>query len=91
MCTEAVEKAVFSPPVLDSRAMGYYRLGRLQDALKDLDAALAINPEQTPTLFMRGIVRRELGDRDGDKDIREALARQPSLARTYARFGIEAK
>ena len=91
VCTEAVEKAVFSPPVLDSRAMGYYRLGRLQDALKDLEAALAINPEQTPTLFMRGIVRRELGDRDGDKDIREALARQPSLARTYARFGIEAK
>lgn len=90
VCTEAVEKAFFSAPVLDSRALGYYRLGRYQEALKDLEAALSVSPEQTPTLFLRGIVRKELGDRDGEDDIREALARQPSLARHYARFGIEA-
>ncbi|MEO6042230.1 MAG: hypothetical protein ABIP41_10040, partial [Croceibacterium sp.] len=88
LCTEAVEKADFSPPVLDSRAMGYYRLGRFADALKDLNAALSASPTQTPTLFMRGIVRREMGDREGDSDIREALARQPSLERYFARFGI---
>jgi tetratricopeptide (TPR) repeat protein len=90
LCTEAVEKADSSAPVLDSRAMGYYRLGRLQDALKDLESALSTSPELTPSLFMRGVVRRELGDRAGQDDIREALARQPSLAREYARFGIEA-
>jgi tetratricopeptide (TPR) repeat protein/transglutaminase-like putative cysteine protease len=90
LCTEAVEKADASAPVLDSRAMGYYRLGRLQDALKDLESALSTSPELTPSLFMRGVVRRELGDRAGEEDIREALARQPSLAREYARFGIEA-
>src|SRR5690606_19158803 len=88
VCTEAVEKAVFSPPVLDSRALGYYRLGRFEDALKDIEAALSVSPEQTPTLYLRGIVRREMGDRGGERDIREALARQPSLARNYARFGI---
>jgi tetratricopeptide (TPR) repeat protein/transglutaminase-like putative cysteine protease len=90
LCTEAVEKADASAPVLDSRAMGYYRLGRFQDALRDLDTALSTSPELTPSLFMRGVVRRQLGDRAGEEDIREALARQPSLAREYARFGIEA-
>jgi len=90
-CTEAVERADWSAPVLDSRAMGYYRLGRYEDALKDLEAALSANPELTPTLFMRGVVRRELGDRGGERDIREALARQPSLERNYARFGIRAR
>ncbi|AKH41262.1 tetratricopeptide (TPR) repeat protein/transglutaminase-like putative cysteine protease [Altererythrobacter atlanticus] len=91
ICTEAVEKADWSPPVLDSRAMGYYRLGRYQDALRDLDAALSASPDQSPSLFMRGIVRREMGDRKaGEADIRAALARQPSLERFFARFGIEA-
>jgi tetratricopeptide (TPR) repeat protein len=90
LCTEAVEKADWSAPVLDSRAMGYYRLGRLEDALKDLDSALSTSPELAPSLFMRGVVRRELGDRAGEDDIREALARQPSIAREYARFGIRA-
>ena len=88
LCTEAVEKADWSAPVLDSRAMGYYRLGRFQDALRDLESALSTSPELTPSLFMRGVVRRELGDRAGEEDIREALARQPSIAREYARFGI---
>jgi tetratricopeptide (TPR) repeat protein len=68
--------------------MGYYRLGRLEEALKDLESALSTSPELAPTLFMRGVIRRELGDRAGEDDIREALARQPSLARDYARFGI---
>jgi tetratricopeptide (TPR) repeat protein/transglutaminase-like putative cysteine protease len=90
LCTEAVEKADWSAPVLDSRAMGYYRLGRYQDALRDLESALSTSPELAPSLFMRGVVRRELGDRAGEDDIREALARQPSIARQYARFGITA-
>lgn len=91
VCTTAVEKAASPPPVLDSRAMAYYRLGRFQDALKDLETALAVNPEQTPTLFMRGVVRRALGDMGGERDIATALARQPSLERAYGRYGISAR
>ncbi|MGC1270037.1 MAG: DUF3857 domain-containing protein [Croceibacterium sp.] len=91
VCTTAVEKAASPPPVLDSRAMAYYRLGRFQDALKDLETALAVNPELTPSLFMRGVVRRALGDNAGERDIAAALARQPSLERTYGRYGIKAR
>lgn len=87
-CTKAVEQASFSAAALDSRAMAYYRLGRHEDALKDLNAALAANPDLTPSLLLRGIVRRDMGDAAGVGDIRQALARQPSLKAQYSRYGI---
>jgi tetratricopeptide (TPR) repeat protein len=91
LCSEAVTQSDWSPPALDSRAMSYYRLGELDKALKDLDAALAANPEQTPSLYLRGVVRAAMGDASGQEDIRQALLRQPSLARFYARYGITAQ
>lgn len=87
-CTDALEHANWAPYVLDSRAMGYYRLGRYQDAVKDLDAALTANPDQTPSLYLRGVVREQMGDKGGADDVREALARDPSLKMVYQRFGI---
>jgi tetratricopeptide (TPR) repeat protein/transglutaminase-like putative cysteine protease len=88
-CTQAVELADWAPPVLDSRAMGYFRLGRYEDALRDLNAALSASPELGASLLMRGVVRRAMGDGGGQADIRAALARAPSLERLYERFGIE--
>jgi tetratricopeptide (TPR) repeat protein len=89
-CTKAVETAGWSPPVLDSRAMAYFRLGRLDDALADYNAALSGAPQLAPTLYMRGIVRAKKGDPAGLEDIRQALRMAPSLAKQYARYGIEA-
>ncbi len=89
LCTKAVELADWSPPVLDSRAMAYFRLGRFEEALKDIDAALSASPELVPSLLMRGVVRRAMGDKGGQDDIRSALARSPSLAPLYTRFGIK--
>ena len=91
LCTRAVESADWSPPVLDSRAMAYFRLGRYDDALADLDAALLASPGLEDSLFMRGVVRRAMGDAGGAADIGEALARAPSLERYYALFGIAAR
>jgi len=88
VCTEAVERADWSPPVLDSRALGYYRLGRYADALRDLEAALSANPDQTESLYLRGLVRLEMGDSAGRSDVEEAMLRQPSLERTFKRWGI---
>jgi tetratricopeptide (TPR) repeat protein len=88
-CTKAVESAGWSPPVLDSRGMAYFRLGRLDDALADYNAALNGAPDLAPTLFMRGIVRSKIGDAAGRDDIKQALRMSPSLARQFARYGIE--
>ncbi|WP_336977797.1 DUF3857 domain-containing protein [Altererythrobacter fulvus] len=89
-CTRAVEGGGWSPPVLDSRAMAYFRLGRMEEALTDLNAALSSEPGLANSLFMRGIVRAKLGDKDGTKDVDMALRLDPSLKATYARYGIEA-
>jgi tetratricopeptide (TPR) repeat protein len=91
LCSEAVTQSNWAAPVLDSRALGYYRLGEFDKAMKDLDAALSANPEQTPSLYLRGVVRTAMGDAGGREDIRQALLRQPSLERFYARFGITAR
>ncbi|OJW70360.1 MAG: hypothetical protein BGO57_04695 [Sphingomonadales bacterium 63-6] len=89
-CTRAVESGGWSPPVLDSRAMAYFRLGRLEDALADLNAALSNAPGLANSLFMRGIVREKMGDRGGAKDVDLALRMDPTLSKTYARYGIQA-
>jgi tetratricopeptide (TPR) repeat protein len=88
-CTEALQRARWAPYVLDSRAMSYFRLGRYEDAVKDLDAALGSNPDQTPSLFLRGVVREQMGDQGGKDDIRQALARDPSLTYLYGKYGIK--
>jgi tetratricopeptide (TPR) repeat protein len=87
-CTRALEQSKWAAPVLDSRAMGYFRLGQFDEALKDANAALAAAPDQAPTLYLRGLVRQRMGDDGGKEDIRDALARDPSLKYFYGRFGL---
>jgi tetratricopeptide (TPR) repeat protein len=74
LCTEAVEKADWSAPVLDSRAMGYYRLGRYQEALEDLESALSTSPRAGPVAVHAGCRAAQARRPAGDEDIREALA-----------------
>jgi tetratricopeptide (TPR) repeat protein len=88
-CTGAVEKSDWSAPALDSRAMVYYRLGRLDEARADLDAVVRGSPSLAASRYMRGIVRLAQGDEGGAKDIATALRMQPSLKRLYAAYGIE--
>lgn len=90
VCTRAVEKSDWAAPALDSRAMAYFRLGRLDDARADLDAVLGKSPQLAESRYMRGIVRLAQGDsRGGREDIDLALRMKPSLARSYAAYGIK--
>ena len=90
VCTRAIESSSFSAPSLDSRAMVHLREGRLEDALKDLDAALVLAPDQGPSLLLRGIVLREMGERAaGTAAIADALAREPSLRLQYSQYGFD--
>ena len=87
-CTQAVERAQFPAAALDSRALVSYRLGNLDEALRDLDDALELSPGLAPSLYLRGIVRLQRGESTGTQDIATALRIAPQLPVFYARHGI---
>ena len=87
-CDAAVNASNFAPGVLDSRALANLRLGKLEAALADVNAALMKNPGQEQSLLLRGLIRGRMGDRAGEQDITEALRRRPGLRREYAAYGL---
>ncbi|WP_034921029.1 DUF3857 domain-containing protein [Erythrobacter sp. SD-21] len=90
-CTKAIERATNSAPMLDSRAMVSYRMGDYDAALKDLDSALELVPGLSASLYLRGIIRLEKGDKDGHEDIATALRMSPDIAKRYAMHGVAPK
>ena len=88
VCDQAVEALGYSASVLDSRAMMHYRLGNTDKALRDLDAALASEPGQGASLFLRGVIRSKQGDKAGARDIAQARRLYRNFDRQYARYGI---
>lgn len=89
-CTSAMELSDSTAQILDSRALVWMRLGRDEDALRDLDAALSQVPGMGSSRFLRAIVKKRMGQAE-DAAIDLAVARQvsPSTERDYARFGLK--
>lgn len=89
-CVDAVEKSDYSAGALDSRALAHLRLGNIEAARADIDAALLAEPGLTPSILLRGIIKREQGDAEGGaKDIALALAMNPSLEANYRAWGLK--
>lgn len=89
-CTRAIEIAENPSSIYDSRAMVYFRMGRMEEALADLDAALEVSPMQGASLYLRGVVRRRTGDIKGsDADLAAARLMWPRIDEDYARYGIK--
>ena len=75
---------------LDSRALVQLRLGRLDAALGDYDAAVKANPRNAWSLYTRSIAERRAGKTEAaDADRKAALAINPSVANRAARYGLE--
>ncbi|MGE5953366.1 MAG: DUF3857 domain-containing protein [Qipengyuania vulgaris] len=91
VCTRAIERASNSAPMLDSRAMVYYRKGMLDEAKADLDSALTLTPGLAASHYLRGIIRLQQGDKAGQKDIDIAMRLAPQLEAEYAQHGISPK
>lgn len=90
-CTRAIELSENNSPALDSRAMVYFRLNRLEDALADLNAALDRTPVMPGSLYLRAAIERRLGklhDADADADNARKLA--PRIDEEYGRWKIKA-
>ncbi len=89
-CDKAVALAPNNASVLDSRGLVYFRLARFDEAVKDFDAALAADPDMAPSLYVRGIIKRQRHDTSGDADIAAARAIWPSIDQLFAHGGIKA-
>ena len=51
-----------APDVLDSRALVYLRLGKLEDAIHDYDSALHTDPGMPTSLYGRGLAKLRPGE-----------------------------
>jgi tetratricopeptide (TPR) repeat protein len=88
-CTKAIELSDSSAHILDSRGVVYFRLGRMEDALADFDAALDQAPGMAASLFMRGVIRKQTGVPGGDEDLAGARLMAPRIDEDYAKYGIK--
>lgn len=89
-CTKSMELSDSPISALDSRAMVYFRMKRMDDALADLDAALNLNPNLAASLYMRGVIRKQQGDATkAAADLAAARLISPQIDQDYARFGIK--
>jgi tetratricopeptide (TPR) repeat protein len=89
-CTSAIELSSTTANALDSRALVWLRLGRLEEALQDLHAVLAEAPGKAESRFLRGIVLTRLDRRDeAAKDFAIARRLSPRIDDQYARYGLK--
>ncbi len=90
-CTRAVELTENNTAQLDSRAMVYFRLNRLDEALADLNAALDRNPGASGSLYLRAVIERKLGKtQNANEDAANARLISPRIDEEYARWKIKA-
>lgn len=88
-CTRAIELSDNPAPALDSRAMVYFRLGRTEEALGDLNAALDSEPDMAAALYMRGVIRKAAGQAGSDGDLAGARMMSPRIDAEYGKWGIK--
>ncbi|WP_245239654.1 caspase family protein [Methylobacterium variabile] len=88
-CNEALKLRPNFPDALDSRGLVNLKIGLPGMAIRDYDAALRSNGKQASSLYGRGLARLRTGDtQEGNSDISDALAMDPSVAKEFARYGI---
>ena len=88
-CTRAIELSDDASAVLDSRAMVFFKLGRMEEARADLDAALKLAPDRPASLFLRGVVRSHSDDGIGAKtDLALARMQSGEIDKIYADYGV---
>lgn len=88
-CTKAIELSEQPASILDSRGLVHFRLGRMEDALADFDAALEQVPDMAASLYMRGVIRKQTGAAGADADLAAARMIWPRIDEDYARYGIK--
>ena len=83
-CNAALTKEPEVAGFIDSRALVYLRLGRIDEAIADYDRALAKAPTMTSSLFGRALAWARKGDKT--RSAADAAAAQRNDAKVIERF-----
>jgi tetratricopeptide (TPR) repeat protein len=87
-CNAAIQRDR-NPAYLDSRGLVHLRLGQLQEAIEDYDAALRAAPKMAWSLYGRGLAKKRLGrTAEGEADIQAAVALAPKLPDEARKIGL---
>jgi len=90
-CTRAIELTENNTGAFDSRAMVYFRLNRLSEALSDVNAALDRSPMLSSSLYLRAAIERKMGNAErAASDAASARLISPRIEEEYARWKIKA-
>jgi tetratricopeptide (TPR) repeat protein/transglutaminase-like putative cysteine protease len=87
-CNAALNQMPNVPQFLDSRGLVYFRMGKMDLAKADYEAAIAAGADAT-SLYKLGIVKNRLGDMDAGKlDIADALTKDAHAGDEMSDIGI---
>ncbi|MBV9044099.1 MAG: hypothetical protein JO294_03170, partial [Alphaproteobacteria bacterium] len=88
-CNTALIFDARSARALTGRAVVYYRKDEPEAAMKDVQAALAINDPLSGALFLRGVLRAQAGDdASAYADFLAARTTTRDVAEDFTTFGI---
>jgi tetratricopeptide (TPR) repeat protein len=87
-CNEALRLMPDFVPALDSRAFLHLRGGRFQEAIADYDAAIIGSPQDSWSLYGRGIAKLRMGDSAGGQADIEASKGVQDVAAEFAAYGF---
>jgi tetratricopeptide (TPR) repeat protein len=89
-CSAALALQPGEDDILESRGLIYLRKSQWQNAARDFDAALQLNPNLPGSLFGRGVARSRLGDTEmGQADVMAARAMRHDIDAQFAKFGLQ--
>jgi tetratricopeptide (TPR) repeat protein len=78
--------------VMENRGLVLLRLGRVDEAIKQYDAAIRAQPKAAWALYGRGLAELKKGQKaEGEADIRAATAIAPNLPQDAKRYGLAAE
>jgi tetratricopeptide (TPR) repeat protein len=87
-CTRAIELSDSGIAAMDSRAMVFFRMNRLEEALADLGAVLDVAPDLPASLYLRGVILARQGKPQAKADLLAARTLRPRIDDDYKRYGI---
>jgi tetratricopeptide (TPR) repeat protein len=88
-CNESLRIHANNAHTLDSRAFTCLKLGQINHAIADYDAALSLNRNLPDSYYGRGVAKLKKGDREGgNTDITAAKVIEPAIVQRFAKYGI---